>query len=345
MFTWDDEERNAENFTTFLSEDFDVSLCVLDYPREDRCDQLTWGGAERGFVRAVKQTSTKGAVLSTFADTISEPVAARLMKNGVAMLAGIDAGVAGIQAAVDIGAVWSQPPCPALLASPCLQPDCTVMVLDEAQSKEHIARFGIPVPASRVVHSAGEAVEAAAALGYPVVAKALGVAHKTDVWGVHLNLNSAEEVSGAVVEMSDLCEAWFVEKMIEGVVAELIVGVSHDDQFGPYLLIGGGGIMVEMMKDTAPILIPTTRERVLDALGQLKCYSLFIGFRGAPPADLDAAADAILAVARMVETNPSSIVELDINPLMLRAEGQGVVAADALISLNMKSAIHPDYVT
>ena len=115
MFDWNDDDRMAENFTAFLSEDFDVSLCVLDYPREDVCDQSTWGGAERGFVRAAQKTGTKGAVLSTFSDTISESVAARLMKDGVAALAGIDAGVAGIQAAVDVGAAWSRPPSPPLL--------------------------------------------------------------------------------------------------------------------------------------------------------------------------------------------------------------------------------------
>jgi len=122
--------------------------------------------------------------------------------------------------------------------------------------------------------------------------------------------------------------------MVDGVVAELIVGVARDEQFGPYLLVGGGGVMVELYKDTAPLLLPTTRERVLHALAQLKCAPLFGGFRGAPPADLNAAADVILAVAGMVENDPSSIVELDINPLMLLAKGQGVVAADALISLN-----------
>jgi acyl-CoA synthetase (NDP forming) len=88
------------------------------------------------------------------------------------------------------------------------------------------------------------------------------------------------------------------------------------------------------MKDSASLLLPTTRERVLHALGRLKCAPLFGGFRGAPPADLNAAADVILAVAGMVENDPSSIIELDINPLMLLPEGQGVVAADALISLN-----------
>jgi len=312
MFTWNDDERMAEHFTAFLSEDFDVSLCLLDYPREDRCDQSTWDGAERGFVRAVHQTGTKGAVLATFADTISEPVAARLMKDNIAMLAGIDDGIAGIQAAVDVGTAWSRPPAPPLLAGIDQQPDAPVKVLDEAEAKDLLARFGVPVPKSRVVRSAEEAAAVAEALGYPVVVKALGVAHKTDV-----------------------------EKMVEGVVAELIVGVARDEQFGPYLLVGGGGILVELMKDSASLLMPTTRERVLHALGQLKCAPLFHGFRGSPPADLNAAADVVLAIAGMVENAPSSIIELDINPLMLLAKGLGVVAADALIILKANPSSEP----
>ena len=333
MFDWNDEEQNAKNFTALLSEDFDVALCLLDYPREDICDQSTWSGAERGFVRAAHQTNTKAAVLATFSDTISEPVAARLMKDGVAMLGGIDAGLAGIQAAVDVGAAWSRPPFPPLLTHIGQQKDISIKVLDEVESKSLLARSGIPVPAARVVRSAQEAAAAAEALGYPVVVKALGLSHKTDVGGVRLDLGSADEVSAAVMELSDLSESYLVEKMVEGVVAELIVGVARDEQFGPYLMVGGGGILVEMMKDSASLLLPTTRERVLDALGRLNCASLLSGFRGAPPADLDAAADVILAVAGMVENDPSSIVELDINPLMLLAEGQGVVAADALICL------------
>ena len=341
MFDWNNEDRMADNFSAFLSEDFDVSLCLLDYPREDLCDQSTWGGAERGFVRAAKQTGTKAAVLATFSDTISESVTARLMKEGVAMLAGIDAGVAGIQAAVDVGAVWSRSPSPPLLTNFNQQPDAFVKVLDEVESKGLLARCGVPVPSARVVRSVGEAVAAADALGYPVVVKTLGVPHKTDVGGVRLDLGSAEEVSEAVKEISGLSESYLIEKMIDGVVAELIVGVARDEQFGPYLLVGGGGILVEMMKDSASLLLPTTRERVLHALGQLKCSPILNGFRGAPPADLNAVADVILAVAGMVEKDPSSIIELDINPLLLLADGQGVVAADALIRLKAKSTGEP----
>ncbi|MEE4606178.1 MAG: acetate--CoA ligase family protein [Desulfobacteraceae bacterium] len=336
MFNWDDEEHMAEKFTAFLSEDFDVSLCLLDYPRQDLCDQSSWGGAERGFVRAAQQTGTKAAVLATFSDTMSESVAARLMKDGVALLAGIDAGIAGIQAAVDIGAAWRRPPSPPLLTSVGQRQDGAVKVLDEAESKELIARYGVPIPSARVVDSAREAVVAAGELGYPVAVKALGFAHKTEVGGIRLGLGSAAAVSAAVLEMSDLCESYLIEKMVDGVVAELIVGVARDEQFGPYLLVGGGGILVELMKDSVSLLMPTTREQVLQALGQLKCAPLFNGFRGAPPADLNGAVEVILAVASMVENAPSSIVELDINPLMLLAEGQGVVAADALIKIYRK---------
>jgi acyl-CoA synthetase (NDP forming) len=336
MFDWDDEDRLAATFTPFVSEGFDVALCLLDYPRADLCDQSTWGGAERGFVRAVQETGTKGAVLSTFSDTISEPVAARLIAEGIAPVAGIYAGLAGIQAAVDVGAAWRR-----RLSRPLLEFEDHVAegrarVLDEADSKALLSRWGVPVPSSRVVHDAPEAEAATEELGFPVVVKALGVAHKTEAGGVRLGLHSAEEVSTAVTEISDLSDYFLIEKMIEGVVSELIIGVARDAQFGPYLLIGGGGILVELMQDSVPLLLPVDREQVMRALGRLRCAPLFDGFRGRPRADLEAAADTILAVAKMVQEDPRSIVELDINPLLVLAEGNGVVAADALISLREK---------
>ena len=216
----------------------------------------------------------------------------------------------------------------------------SVKVLDETQSKNLLASKGIPVPAGKAVGSAEEAVAVAEELGYPIVVKSLGLAHKTDVGGVMLNLRNAAEVSAAISECSKLSNTFLVEKMVTGVVAELIVGVARDEQFGPYLLLGGGGILVEIMKDSISLLLPTTRERVLHALGELNCASLFKGFRGAPLADLEAAADVILVVAGMVENDPSGIIELDINPLMILAEGQGVVAADAYISLSADSTLN-----
>jgi acyl-CoA synthetase (NDP forming) len=336
MFTWNDEEQYAEDFTAFLTEDFDISLCLLDYPREDICDQSTWSGAERGFVRAANNTNTKGAILATFSDTITESVAERLMEDGVALLAGINTGIAAVQAAVDVGEVWKRPKALPLLTGFEQKQDSLVKVKDEAASKQLLAQAGVPIPDSRVVQNNEEAIKAAEELGYPVVAKALGVAHKTDVGGVRINLKNSNEVSAAILDMSGLSKSFLIERMVEGVIAELIVGVVRDEQFGPYLLVGGGGILVELMKDSAILLLPTNRKLVLETLGKLKIAPLLKGFRGAPPADLNAAADVIMAIAELVEKDTSSILELDVNPLMLLADGQGVVAADALISLNTK---------
>jgi acyl-CoA synthetase (NDP forming) len=99
------------------------------------------------------------------------------------------------------------------------------------------------------------------------------------------------------------------------------------------MLVGGGGILVELMSDTASLLLPVSRETVMQALERLKSAPLLHGFRGRPNADLKATADAILAIAAWVEKDPESIVELDVNPLMVLAEGDGVVAADALIRM------------
>ena len=138
--------------------------------------------------------------------------------------------------------------------------------LDEAASKSLLCQNNIPIPPFEVAGPA-DVVEAAESLGYPVAVKALGVAHKTDVGGVRLGLADAHAVSDAITEMSDLSSSFLVEKMVDNVVAELIVGVARDEQFGPYLLVGGGGILVEMMKDSVSLLLPTTKEWVMQAFG------------------------------------------------------------------------------
>ena len=335
MFDWNNEERLAETFSAFLAEDFDLSLCLLDYPRADKCDPSSWEGAEKGFIRAAKQTGARAGVLSTFTDTMPESLAEQLIEVGIVPLAGIQTGLAGIQAAVDIGAAWRRAPSPPLLDISDRQKGAPVQILDEAESKSILGKYGVPIPDSKVARDADEAATAAEEIGFPVVVKALGVAHKTDVGGVRLNLTTGAEVSAAVMEMSGLAERFLVERMVDGVVAELIVGVARDEQFGPYLIVGGGGILVELMKDSQSILLPVDKERVLETLGRLKCSPLFDGFRGQPRADLSAAADAILAIASFVEDATAAIEELDVNPLMLLAEGQGVVAADALLSMTV----------
>lgn len=337
MFDWNNEEPLTGIFTAFLEEGFDISLCLLDFPRADKCDPSSWSGAYQAIIRAAGKTGAKTAVMATFTDTLPELLAQELIGHGIVPLAGADAGLAGIQAAVDIGAFQHRENCEPLWVNIESQEGAAIQVLDEAESKQMLAGFGVPIPEYRVVSSAEEAVAAAHEIGFPVVMKVLGIAHKTEVGGVALNLSNVQEVEEAAARLFELSKRCLLEKMVDGAIMELIVGVARDEQFGPHLVVGGGGIFVELLKDSCSLLLPVSHGEVMQALESLRCAPLFHGYRGKPKCDLSAAADVVLAVAALVEDNLSSIAELDINPLMLLAEGQGVVAADALISMYVET--------
>ncbi len=243
----------------------------------------------------------------------------------------IDAALAGIQAAAQIGEAWSKP-CPEMIqvANNSLDEE-SLTLLDEAEGKALLSTYGVPIPKNYVVSTREEVAAVMENFTTPVVVKVLGVAHKTDVGGVKLNVRNYQEALEAVQSMKHLADRFIIEEMVEGAVAEIIVGVVRDDQFGPYLVIGAGGILVELMKDSCSLLLPTSKEAILQALNGLRSVSLFHGFRGRPKADLDAAADAILNIAHFAQENSQTLAELDVNPLIIRAQGQGVCAADALI--------------
>jgi acyl-CoA synthetase (NDP forming) len=119
--------------------------------------------------------------------------------------------------------------------------------------------------------------------------------------------------------------------MVEGGVAELIVGVTRDPLFGPVMTVGTGGVLVELLKDSATLLLPASREDIGSALRGLKLFPLLDGFRGRPKADLEAAIDAVLKIAGFALANADRLAELDVNPLIVCAEGKGAWVADALL--------------
>jgi acyl-CoA synthetase (NDP forming) len=194
-----------------------------------------------------------------------------------------------------------------------------------------LAEASLPVPPGRRASSPEEAVAAAAAFGLPVALKALGVAHKSELGAVRLNLKSAEEVQAAAAALLPLGAGLYVERMVQGGVAELIVGFTRDPIFGPVMTIGSGGVLVELLKDSATLMLSATREEIEAELRGLKLFPLLDGYRGRPKADLGAAIEAVLGLAAFVLENADKVEELDINPLIVCREGQGAWIADALM--------------
>jgi succinyl-CoA synthetase beta subunit len=212
-----------------------------------------------------------------------------------------------------------------------------VRTLTEYDGKTALAGFGLATTRGTVVPAEG-AVAAATALGFPVVMKAVGahLEHKTEVGGVILNVRSAAEASAAVARLRGLSETLLVEPMIADGVAEVLLGVIVDAQFGQVLVIGAGGVLAELQDDSVSLLPPWDAAAIEAALGRLKVHALLDGFRGKPRGDVAALVAAALAVAQYATANRDTLVELDVNPVIVRPEGRGAVAVDALIRLQQE---------
>ena len=215
----------------------------------------------------------------------------------------------------------------------------------EHEAKDIMAAYGIPVPTYATAASAEEAVKKSEEIGYPVVLKILSkdILHKSDAGGVKINLKTEEEVKKAFDEIMKNAKAYGKKEGIDvdlsrGVFisdfadmgTEIIVGVTKDPQFGHAIMVGLGGIFVEVLKDVSFRLIPFTEADAREALEELKAYKILEGVRGEGPRDIDALVDIMMSVSKMIQENPE-ITELDCNPTFVYEKGKGALVVDARI--------------
>ena len=204
--------------------------------------------------------------------------------------------------------------------------------LTEREAKTILAAYGIIVVPERQAKNVEEVVQAAGAIGYPVVLKAdADIAHKTEAGAVSLDLRDADALRAACAAMSVAKRGFLVQPMLKGGV-ELVVGTRRDPQVGPLLLVGLGGVLVEILRDTVLALAPVGKAQARRMLERLQGFKLLQGYRGAPPADLDAVCEAIARISEFAADFAHQVDEIDVNPLLARPEG--AVALDALIVLH-----------
>jgi acetyltransferase len=206
-----------------------------------------------------------------------------------------------------------------------------------------LAAYQVATPGSGLAPNAEQALALAETVGYPVALKlaAPGVTHKTDVGGVALNLQTPDALREAFAAMMDRVRerapdlevrGVYVQNMVRG-QAELIVGVVRDAQFGPLVMAGVGGTQVELKRDVAFELAPLSARQAEDLLDRTSAGRLLAGFRGESPADRAAAVDVILRLAQIALDWPE-VAEIEINPLIVRREGDGAAAVDARVRLS-----------
>lgn len=333
-YIWGDEEAQRECFEQLFTAGSDLHVLTVDVPRSDRSDPNVWLGTVRAFIRAHSNRPCPAGVISLVPEGLPESVSEDLMSAGIVPLQGLHeaARALAIAAAIGVAQARAEHVSPELWQVSNSQPT-GVNLVDEASGKRLLANYGLSVPDGRVVTTPVQAGHAAARLGFPVVAKVVSpsLAHKSDVGGVRIGLNSEAEVVRTVKDMEELGERFLIEHMVTDGIAELVVGVKNDPQFGKVLTLGLGGVLVEVVRDFATLLLPAGPEDIEQALRSLLLWPVLDGVRGRPKADVQAAVNAIVAIIDFITTHGDDVSELEVNPLIVRPQGNGAVAVDVLL--------------
>tara|TARA_B100001123_G_scaffold434219_1_gene560356 strand:- start:159 stop:1112 length:954 start_codon:yes stop_codon:yes gene_type:complete len=209
--------------------------------------------------------------------------------------------------------------------------------LEGSKFEDLITENGLTPPASGFGKTPGDAANEAEKMGYPVVLKIVSpqASHKTEVGGVALNLCDSAAVVTAAIDMETrlkvaepeaIVEGFLVQEMVSGV--EVILGVREDPQFGPFMVVGLGGVLVEAMQDVSFRMLPVLEEDAKEMLGELRGKAILGAFRGAKPRDTEALVKAICGLSDIFASHREFLADLEVNPLIVRAKGEGVRAVD-----------------
>jgi len=332
-YLWFDPPALKRVFGEVLHSGYDAAGFMLDSPPEGKADSAAYDAVIDVFIEAARGAPTRAALIASLPETVSARIRQRCLDGGVIPLQGQREALEAISLAGGVGAAWRSNP-GVQLQLPHASGACDIRALDEHEGKAALAEFGVRVPQGRLV-PAHAAVEAAHALGFPVVIKASGahLEHKTEVGGVVLNVRTEAEVMRVTERLAKISDTLLVEEMFTDGVAEILIGIIVDPQFGQVLVLGSGGVFTEILSDSVSLLPPWTRASIESALQRLTIGKLLGGYRGKPAADVDALIGIILSVARYATDNSATLVELDVNPVIVRPAGLGAVAVDTMIRL------------
>ncbi|WP_428528817.1 acetate--CoA ligase family protein [Roseibium sp.] len=317
-YIWGDSDAMTATFAAMMAGDLALGLVVLDFPREDRCDGAEWEKVIGSIEAAANLSNKPMGIVSSLVEALPENIAVDLIDRGLVPFSGMEEALAAIAAASNM----SPPPADNVFTSPPLTNPET---LSEHEAKRQLEAFGIRVPKSASAASPQEAAEVAEHVGFPVVLKGQGIAHKSEAGAVVLDLNSQEDLQLAAEKMS--VGTFLVEEMVTGAQAELLIGIVRDPGHGHVLTIAAGGVLTELLQDGVSLTVPAGRSEIEKALGRLKISKVLAGYRGRPACDLPKILDTIIALQDYVQSG--TVEEAEINPLLC---GQDfAIAADALI--------------
>ena len=319
-YIWGNVEAMASVFIAMMRGHDGITIVVVDFPRDDNCDPSAWRCVVKAAKKA-KNTSDKPlALVSTLSENIPEHVSFELLESNIITLHGLDTGLAAISASASNQTVVD--PKPIFLSNPTGKST----LVDEYTAKKSLEKYGLKIPKTEKC-LLSDAHFVSDQIGYPVVLKALGSAHKSELGEVFLNLENQKAVKNALKKVSK--KHVIIEKMIDDAIVELLIGIVHDPAHGMLLTIGAGGVLTEILSDTSSLLLPSSEDDVLECFNQLKISRIAKGYRGFSGVELNQIVDAIMKIQEFVFDNRDRVFEIEINPLIVTSSE--AIVGDALI--------------
>ncbi len=315
-YVWRDTAAMTRAWSNMTGDGIGMTLSIIDYPRTDATD---WACATQAALNVRAETDAPFGVVATLPELLPANVSEQLMAGGVVPFAGMREALSALDACRDFKepteeAVWLP------------GPDRPSTTMDEAAAKSALSGFGLNVPKGVENADTATLTEDITGLTGPFAVKGVGLAHKSEHGAVRLGI-AAKDVPAVAAEIGTA--RVLIEEMTTDAIAELLVGVVRDPAHGFVLTLGAGGVLTEILRDTASLLLPTTPADIRAALDTLKIAPILHGYRGKPGVAIDAVIDAVLNIQDYIGAHRDTLDEVEVNPLLCTPTR--AVAVDALI--------------
>ena len=325
-YNWNDPDNIEKTFKIFFKNNFSSISLMLDFPNMEKCDTDEWDAIVNKFIKVAKKYKN-GSLISSLSDTMPKHIRDKCINNGISPLQGMKEALFTIKKAIEIGSIWKNES--AVKNYKVKRQNKNIKTYSEFESKKILKKIGIRIPKG-IISDKIKLKKDSAKIGFPLVAKIHSntIFHKSEHNGVKTNIKNFNEL---ISKTKTFKNQILLEKMVKDSLIEILIGIKIDDEFGPVIVIGAGGIYTELIRETKTILLPLTKKDIQNELKNMKIGKILFGYRNQDRADIDSLIKTILSLSKFAEKNINKLHEIEINPLIVCKKNKGVFAVDALI--------------
>mgnify|MGYP006110251155 FL=1 len=325
-YNWNDPDNIEKTFKIFFKNNFSSISLMLDFPNMEKCDTDEWDAIVNKFIKVAKKYKN-GSLISSLSDTMPKHIRDKCINNGISPLQGMKEALFTIKKAIEIGSIWKNES--AVKNYKVKRKNKNIKTYSEFESKKILKKIGIRIPKG-IISDKIKLKKDSAKIGFPLVAKIHSnkIFHKSEHNGVKTNIKNFNEL---ISKTKTFKNQILLEKMVKDSLIEILIGIKIDDEFGPVIVIGAGGIYTELIRETKTLLLPLTKKDIQNELKNMKIGKILFGYRNQDRADIDSLIKTILSLSKFAEKNINKLHEIEINPLIVCKKNKGVFAVDALI--------------